>query len=71
MLQRIKKTLSNIGLIALILGSLFAVCYLPTMRMAYFKIWQVEHPLYKNGTMLQNSKQPSHFSRYRHPRRAD
>ncbi len=34
MLQRIKKTLSNIGLIALILGSLFAVCYLPTMRMA-------------------------------------
>ena len=34
MFKEIKKTLSNIALIALILGSLFAVCYFPTMRMA-------------------------------------
>lgn len=34
MLQDIKKSLSNITLIALILGSLFAVCYLPAMKMA-------------------------------------
>ena len=33
MLKEIKKTLSNIGLIALILGSLFAVCYIPAMNM--------------------------------------
>ncbi len=34
MLQDIKKSLSNITLIALVLGSLFALCYLPAMKMA-------------------------------------
>lgn len=34
MFKEIEKTFSNIVLIALILGSLFAVCYLPTMQMA-------------------------------------
>lgn len=34
MLQANKKTLLNIGLVALVLGSLFAICYLPAMQMA-------------------------------------